>query len=104
MVWFICGPKTSICCTILSIWGIIMLGLMAIFLKLRSIAFAEDILPELEPDQFRELNISSTNDYLKYAEGKYDQACQTCWIAACLYFVTLVISVFAIFRNKQVSS
>lgn len=104
MVWFVCGPKTSVCCTILSIWGIIMLGLMALFLKLHSITFAEDILGELTPEEIEKLKISSTNDYLKYAEGKYDQACQTCWIAACLYIATLVISVLAIFRNKQASS
>ncbi|KAL3194935.1 hypothetical protein MRX96_045844 [Rhipicephalus microplus] len=38
----ICGPKFSMCCSILSVWGIIMLVIMGIFLFTHSVAFAED--------------------------------------------------------------
>jgi len=36
------GIKMSVFCTLLSVWGIIMLGIMGGLLKMRSVAFAED--------------------------------------------------------------
>ncbi|KAL3194936.1 hypothetical protein MRX96_045844 [Rhipicephalus microplus] len=60
----ICGPKFSMCCSILSVWGIIMLVIMGIFLFTHSAAY-------------------------------------NCWIAACLYVVTLAASVHQIYMNRR---
>ena len=39
----VCGPKLSLCCTILSVWGIFQLTLMGIFFHINSVALIEDI-------------------------------------------------------------
>ena len=38
-----CGPKLSAGCTLLSIWGIIQLGLMGLLFRIKSVAFIEDL-------------------------------------------------------------
>lgn len=38
-----CGPKLSTCCTLLSLWGVIMLLILGFLLKMQSIAFVEDL-------------------------------------------------------------
>ena len=38
-----CGPKLSAGCTVLSIWGIIQLGLMGLLFHIKSVAFVEDL-------------------------------------------------------------
>jgi hypothetical protein len=46
----VCGPKYSLCCTILSVWAIIQLTLMGIFFHINSVALIEDIsLEEVSP-------------------------------------------------------
>ena len=43
----VCGPKLSLCGALLSVWGILQLGLMAVFMYFNSVAFIEDLkLPE----------------------------------------------------------
>ncbi|CAN7941919.1 ribonuclease kappa-B [Ixodes scapularis] len=88
----ICGPKLSVCCSILSVWGIIMLVILGIFLFTHSVAFAEDLaidekLPKIE--------------FLTEINRKYTQAAYNCWIAACLYVVTLAVSVHQIYMNRR---
>ncbi len=39
----VCGPKLSLCCSILSAWGIFQLTLMGIFFHINSVALIEDI-------------------------------------------------------------
>ena len=39
----ICGPKTAACCTVLSTWGLVQLGITGIFMYLGSPALIEDI-------------------------------------------------------------
>ena len=38
-----CGPKTAACCTILSTWGLVQLGITGVFMYLGSPALIEDI-------------------------------------------------------------
>ena len=38
-----CGPKTAACCTILSTWGLVQLGITGLFMYLGSPALVEDI-------------------------------------------------------------
>ena len=43
----LCGPKLSMCCSVLSAWGMVQLGLTGLFFYLGSPALIEDI-PLLE--------------------------------------------------------
>ena len=43
----ICGPKLSTFGTLISIWGIIQLSLMALAFHVRAIAMIDDVLPGL---------------------------------------------------------
>lgn len=90
-----CGPKLSICCAILSVWGIIMLFLLGIFLGVHSLAFADD-LPLEE-------YVGTTYFKTEYARI-YKQASFNCLIAACLYIVSLGISIWQYFLNRRASS
>ena len=81
----ICGPKCSMCCLLLSVWGVVMLVLMGIFLKVRSPAFVEDL--PIKMADWEESGYSP-----KYIENMYDQVAINCFIAAGLYGGTLVIS------------
>lgn len=38
-----CGPKTAACCTLLSTWGLVQLGITGVFMYLGSPALVEDI-------------------------------------------------------------
>lgn len=39
----LCGTKLSLCCTVISAWGLLQLGLTGVFFFLRSPALVEDI-------------------------------------------------------------
>lgn len=90
-----CGPKLSICCSILSVWGIIMLFLLGIFLWSHSVAFAEDLPLE---------EFVGTPDFDIQMSRIYTQASYNCLIAACLYIVSLGVSVWQYFLNRRASS
>lgn len=92
-----CGPKLSICCSILSVWGIIMLFLLALFLGVHSVAFAEDLAAPLE-EYLEQPNFNL------HMNNVYKQASFNCLIAACLYIVSLGISVWQYFLNRRASS
>ncbi|KAF2894800.1 hypothetical protein ILUMI_11373 [Ignelater luminosus] len=91
----ICGPKLSLCGVILSVWGIIQLSFMGIFYYFHSVALAED-LPglnkEMSPEEF----------YLEVDKG-YMQNAYNCWIAACLYIITLAFSGHQFWVNSRSS-
>ncbi|XP_064476759.1 ribonuclease kappa-B-like [Ornithodoros turicata] len=88
----ICGPKLSICCSVLSVWGIVMLVIMGVFLFTHSVAFAEDLNIEAKGDR---------GEFITEVNRQYTQAAYNCWIAACLYLVTLVVSVQQIYVNRR---
>ncbi|CAG2102133.1 unnamed protein product [Medioppia subpectinata] len=92
----ICGPKLSICCSLLSIWGIIMLVIMGGLLKMKSIAFAEDLLEEYTSAPLKDMD-----EFLKAADEKYENAAVSTWIAAAIYVATLAFSLFQAFLNKK---
>ncbi|KFM58282.1 Ribonuclease kappa-B, partial [Stegodyphus mimosarum] len=90
-----CGPKLSICCSILSVWGIIMLVLLGIFLGVNSVAFAED----LPLDEALE-----SKDFVTHMKRTYTQASYNCLIAACLYVLSLCVSVWQYYLNRRATS
>jgi len=81
----ICGPKCSIFGMLLSVWGVVMLILLGIFLRVHSPAFAEDI--GINEEEWKEQNYN-----MNYVYGLYDQASYNCFIAAALYGGLFVFS------------
>ncbi|CAF0870729.1 unnamed protein product [Didymodactylos carnosus] len=97
----VCGPKLSLCCALLSIWGIIQLFLMGIFFYVEAAPLLDDIkLNETLAKQ------ASDDILAKVVKDNYAQAAYNCWIAAFLYVATLVFcaSQYMCNRNKMGSN
>src|SRR6218665_181465 len=90
----VCGPKCSICCSLISVWGIIMLAIMGVLLQAHSLTFAEDLVEEIK-------ETNSIDEFVKQAEEKYENAAKTCYMAAGLYLFTFVFSLFQVWLNKK---
>ncbi|XP_071853392.1 ribonuclease kappa-like [Apostichopus japonicus] len=73
----ICGPKLSICCTLLSTWGLVMLLILGGLFRVNAVAFIEDV-PATE-----------NNDELTKV---YTNVSNNCFFAAGVYFLFLVFS------------
>lgn len=69
-----------------------MLVILGIFLFTHSVAFAEDLDIDASGDK---------KEFLTEANRKFTQAAYNCWIAACLYVVTLAVSVHQIYMNRR---
>ncbi|XP_046999173.1 ribonuclease kappa-B [Schistocerca americana] len=91
-----CGPKLSLCGLIISVWGIIQLVLMGIFYYVRSVALADD-LPGVEKE------FENLSEFYAAADAGYLQNAYNCWIAACLYIFTLLISGHQFYVNSRSS-
>jgi len=92
----LCGPKLSLCCLLLSIWGIAQLALMGIFFYIRSVALVED-LPLKEV-------YTKMKDFSADVDNAFTQNAYNCWIAACLYVGTLLISAHQFWINNKSTS
>lgn len=85
MKWPICGPKLSLCCTIISVWGIIQFILLGIF-------FFVEAAPLLVELNFDYKNSSDPHGFSDQLKTSYHQRAYNCWIAAVLYIALLVFS------------
>ncbi|XP_067619620.1 ribonuclease kappa-B-like [Eurosta solidaginis] len=92
----ICGPKLSLCGLIISVWGIIQLVLMGIFFFIHSVALIED-LPILE-------KYHSMDEFYNAANAAYNQNAYNCWIAACIYMLTLLLSAQQFYVNSRATA
>ncbi|XP_055920007.1 ribonuclease kappa [Eupeodes corollae] len=92
----ICGPKLSLCGLIISVWGIIQLTLMGLFFYIHSVALIED-LPLAE-------NYETIGDFYSAANAAYNQNAYNCWIAACIYVLTLLLSAQQFYANSRVTA
>ncbi|KAH3891196.1 hypothetical protein DPMN_015286 [Dreissena polymorpha] len=81
----ICGPKLSICCTLLSIWGIIQLALLGIFFQIHSPALFEDI--PLKEEDWEEHNFS-----MSFVHEQYEKTAINCFIGAGIYVAFFIFS------------
>nr|ABD98738.1 putative ribonuclease [Graphocephala atropunctata] len=93
----ICGPKLSLCGLIISVWGIIQLVFMGIFYHVKSVALAED-LPGIHERTF-----NSIDEFYSEADKGYSLNAMNCWIAACLYLFTLIVSGHQFYVNSRSS-
>ncbi|ELU15414.1 hypothetical protein CAPTEDRAFT_224567 [Capitella teleta] len=90
----ICGPKLSLCCLIISVWGVVMLGLLGVFFRIQSPALAEDI--PINKDEW-----AQTQYQYSYIVEKYNQNSTNCFVAAGAYVGVFAIS-FIMWRvNKR---
>ncbi|XP_050726316.1 ribonuclease kappa-like [Eriocheir sinensis] len=90
----LCGPKCSLCCTLLSAWGIVQLALMGIFFFIKSPAFIEDLYIPEEAHH-------DANEYIKALDESYHTIAVNCGIAAGMYVITLIISGWQVMVNQR---
>lgn len=76
----ICGPKLSMCCTLLSTWGLIMLLILGGMFRVNAVAFIEDI------------GETSTETTKTDLEKIYTGVSNNCFIAAGIYLFFLLFS------------
>jgi len=88
----LCGPKLSICCTILSLWGIIQLALMGLFFFMKSVALVDDV-------GLSDILASDTWD--DDVDSAYKQRAYNCWIAVVIYMGSFAFSLFQVYLNKR---
>merc|ERR1711973_1062250 len=92
----VCGPKLSTCCALLSVWGIIQLSLMAIFMYFNSVAFIEDLkLPKAE-DEYKD-----PDELFQDITKGYGETAKNCGIAVALYALTFCISIHQMWINNH---
>ncbi|KAL8614103.1 hypothetical protein ACOMHN_026320 [Nucella lapillus] len=91
----ICGPLCSRYYIVISLWGIVMLGLLGLFFWMRSPALFEDtpLTSMWEHENFT----------AKFAQEKYEQNAMNCWIAAGIYVVLFLFSFVQLMMNKRSS-
>ncbi|GBP23276.1 Ribonuclease kappa-B [Eumeta japonica] len=119
----VCGPKLSLCCLVLSVWGIVQLTLMGVFYYIEAVALLEDIPLDESHNETTVFNIeefkrmaqlgysqvgiesvtliedaaeekaANGKDFLQVTTKNYKAIASNCWIAATMYFVTLLIAV-----------
>ena len=96
MVGFrVCGPKLSVAGIVLSVWGIIQLGIMGLAFHYRNVAFIED-LPLNETADFK------TPEILGEAiDESYAKLALNCGVAASFYVVTLLLSLHQYWLNNR---
>ncbi|XP_075217122.1 ribonuclease kappa [Lycorma delicatula] len=90
-----CGPKLSLCGVIISVWGIVQLVLMGFFYYMHAVALVEDLPIDEHYD--------SAHDFYVAAEKGYNLNAYNCWIAACLYVFTLIVSGHQFYMNSRTS-
>ncbi|KAI3411955.1 hypothetical protein GPALN_002011 [Globodera pallida] len=75
----LCGPKLSAFCMIMSVWGIVFLGLLGVFFYMHAV----NLFPDLHFEEGAKLEVQAV-------EEKYEEKAKQCWIAAGMYVVTLI--------------
>jgi len=90
----ICGPKLSLCGLLLSIWGILQLGLMSLLFYFRSVAFVEDLKVE-------ETDGMNGDQLYQEIDKAYGDAARNCLITTACYGFTLLLSAHQFWVNSK---
>ncbi|KAK8398806.1 hypothetical protein O3P69_004124 [Scylla paramamosain] len=88
-----CGYKFSLCLLLISAWGLVQLLVMGLFFYGEAPAFLEDLPLEDHYDS-RENFVTDVNKGFK-------NNAFNCFIAACLYIVTLGVSGWQFYLNQK---
>ncbi|CAF0908224.1 unnamed protein product [Rotaria sordida] len=97
MKWPICGPKLSLCCSIISVWGIIQFILLGIFFFIQSAPLIDDF-------DFENKNATDIKVFEESLKTAFHQRAFNCWIAAFLYVGLLVFAGIQFRTNLKLSS
>ncbi|KAH9420023.1 hypothetical protein DERP_001857 [Dermatophagoides pteronyssinus] len=92
----VCGPNFSLCCTLISVWGFIMLPIMGVLLSQHSLTFAEDLVEDIE--------FNTTDEFLHKAGERYDEAAKTCYVAGIIYLGSFAFSLWQLFLNRKAAN
>ncbi|XP_046433552.1 ribonuclease kappa-B [Neodiprion pinetum] len=92
----VCGPKYALCGLIISVWGIIQLILMGVFFHIKSVALIEDVPVGEGP-------FATKDEFYTSIDRGYVQNAYNCWIAACIYVFTFLISGHQFYMNSRSS-
>jgi len=88
----ICGPKLSICCSVISAWALVQLSLMGVFFYIRSPALIEDVFVPEEAEH-------SPEAYIDAIIKSYQVSAYNCWIATAMYAATFIFSAWQVKAN-----
>ncbi|CAF0753728.1 unnamed protein product [Adineta steineri] len=91
--WPILGPKLSVCCSVISVWGIIQFLLMGAF-------FYMEAAPLLDDFEF-EHNVTNEQVFKDNLSDAYNQRAHNCWIAAFLYVGLLIFAGSQFMTNQK---
>ncbi|KAG8186714.1 hypothetical protein JTE90_015651 [Oedothorax gibbosus] len=92
----LCGPKLSLCCSIISCWAVIMLVIMGFALSLKSPAFLDDFIDPVADESHYD-----KEKFVKDILERYKEAARNCYICAALYGVTLIFTVWQYHINLR---
>lgn len=88
-----CGYKFSLCLLLISVWGLVQLLVMGVFFYSEAPAFLEDLPLEDHYD--------SRDNFITDVTKGFKNNAFNCFIAACLYIVTLGISGWQFYLNQK---
>ncbi|KAL0869726.1 hypothetical protein ABMA27_005963 [Loxostege sticticalis] len=80
------------CCLVLSIWAVLQLGVMGIFYYIEAVPLVEDVAAK---------KYNSYDEYIFLTTLNFKVTAMNCWIAAVIYVVTGVLSIFGIIYASQ---
>ncbi|XP_058826675.1 ribonuclease kappa-like isoform X2 [Topomyia yanbarensis] len=92
----ICGLKLSLFGIIVSIWGIAQLFIMGLLYQERSVALIHDL-----PKAIHDKVYSRAEEFYAEFDRLFDDYTSQCWIAVCLYMVTLFFSCYQYYANSR---
>ena len=90
----LCGYKTSLCFTVISVWGIFQLLIMGFMFYIESPAFLEDLPIERS-------NLLTKDQFVAAMHAGYLNNAWNCLIATCLYIVSLGFAGWQFFLNQK---
>ena len=91
--WPICGPKLSLCCSIISVWGIVQFVLLGMF-------FFSESAPLLDDFEF-DHDTADGKVFESRLKEAYSQRAYNCWVAASLYVGLLVFAGSQFMTNQK---
>ncbi|VDK62896.1 unnamed protein product [Onchocerca ochengi] len=83
----LCGPKLSAFCMIMSVWGVVFLGLLGVFFYVQAV----NLFPDLHFEQEEPVDGAVLPLTTAVIEDKYAEKATQCWVAAGMYLVTLIV-------------
>jgi len=87
-----CGTKCSACCAFISLWGVIMLGLLGLFFYIQCPTLSQNIPLKQGP-------FAATDYNYTYITDLYVQNAYNCWATALIYLVIFILCTIRFYVN-----